>query len=126
MKRSGELNLLAVKTFAGTFVFVLASLVSIRLLAKNDEISEGVTVFASVFFGMILAVLGVNGWQSIQKRKTEWEPSQEVKDQIQLARTMKPGGEPQVKPFVPVAESTEAVVTPPKRSKKDSIPKPDA
>jgi hypothetical protein len=97
-----ELDLLAIKTLAGTGVFVVTSVVCIQLIARNNPISEGVTIFASGFFALILAVLGVNGWQAIQKRKTEWEPSQEVKDQIQLARMMKPPDNPVVKPFVPV------------------------
>jgi hypothetical protein len=97
-----ELDLLAIKTLAATGVFVITSIVCIQLIARNNPISEGVTIFASGFFALILAVLGVNGWQAIQKRKTEWEPSQEVKDQIQLARMMKPPDNPVVKPFVPV------------------------
>jgi hypothetical protein len=97
-----ELDLLAIKTLAGTGVFVVTSIVCIQLIARNNPISEGVTIFASGFFALILAVLGVNGWQAIQKRKTEWEPSQEVKDQIQLARMMKPPDNPVVQPFVPV------------------------
>ncbi len=101
-----ELDLLAIKTIAGTGVFVLTSIVCIWLLATNAPISEGVTVFASTFFALILAVLGVNGWQAIQKRKTEWEPSQPVKDQIQMARMLQPPSAV-VKPFVPVGDPNE-------------------
>jgi hypothetical protein len=102
-----EFDLLGIKTLAGVAVFLATSAVCIWLIAVNDNISEGVTIFASGFFALILAVLGVNGWQSIQKRKTEWEPSQEVKDQIQMARMMKPpDNKPIVQPFVPVDGGT--------------------
>jgi hypothetical protein len=100
--KMNELDLLAIKTLAGTGVFVVTSIVCIQLIARNNPIADGVTVFSTGFFALVLAVLGVNGWQAIQKRKTEWEPSQEVKDQIQLARMMKPPDNPVVQPFVPV------------------------
>lgn len=85
-----RLNLLAIKTLAGIVVFLAASLTCIILIARNGIISEGLTIFASTLFAADLAVLGVSGWQAIQRRKTEWEPSQEAKDTIQLNRHLDP------------------------------------